>query len=162
MPPSPIRWVSSQYSPPTLSIQGCLNQSSPFPPPLQRPRWWQYATSLIVSLRLLPQLLTASTLLQRGRPPHYPGKLHAHLPRRLGACEALDTAVDLMTSSFCDLRIGQFSRVSLVKQLSALMTPLSQKDPAQAQKISEGMMAAMTQNGDEACASLDKLIAQAK
>lgn len=51
---------------------------------------------------------------------------------------------------------------SKVNQLGALMTPLSQKDPARAQKISKGMMGAMTQDGDEACASLDKLIAQAK
>jgi hypothetical protein len=49
-----------------------------------------------------------------------------------------------------------------VAQLGALMTPLSQKDPARAQKISEGMQSAMMLDGDAACASLDKLIAQAK
>lgn len=51
---------------------------------------------------------------------------------------------------------------SKVSQLSTLMTSLSQKDPARAQKISEGMVKAMMQDGDEACTSLDKLIAQAK
>ena len=49
-----------------------------------------------------------------------------------------------------------------VNELSTLMTPLAQKDPARAQKVSAGMQSAMTQDGDEACASLDKLIAQAK
>jgi hypothetical protein len=49
-----------------------------------------------------------------------------------------------------------------VAQLSALMTPLAQKDPPRAQKISEGMTDSMMLEGDAACASLDKLIAQAK
>jgi hypothetical protein len=47
-------------------------------------------------------------------------------------------------------------------QLSGLMTPLLQKDPPRAQKISEDMMSAMTLEGEAACAKLDELIARAK
>ena len=47
-------------------------------------------------------------------------------------------------------------------QLSDLMTPLSQKDPPRAQKVSEETMSAMTLEGDAACAKLDELIAKAK
>ena len=49
-----------------------------------------------------------------------------------------------------------------VNQLSALVTPLSQKDPPRAQKISEEMMSAMTLEGDAACTKLNELIAKAK
>lgn len=49
-----------------------------------------------------------------------------------------------------------------VAQLSALMTPLAQKDPPRAQKISEEMTSAMMLDGDAACVALDKLIAKAK
>ena len=74
------------------------------------------------------------------------------------AVAALLLALPVASHAACT----QQDQESKVSQLSALMTPLSQKDPARAQKISEGMMAAMMQEGDEACASLDKLIAQAK
>lgn len=71
---------------------------------------------------------------------------------------ALLLALPLAAHAACTEQ-DQESRVS---QLSNLMTPLSQKDPARAQKISEEMMKAMMQDGDEACASLDNLIAKAK
>ena len=49
-----------------------------------------------------------------------------------------------------------------VNQLGALMMPLMQRDAARAQRIGEAMQGAMMQQGDAACTTLDKLIADAK
>lgn len=75
-----------------------------------------------------------------------------------GAFTALLLALPIASHAACT----EHDQEDKVSQLSSLMTSLSQKDPARAQQISEGMMKAMMQEGDEACASLDKLIAQAK
>ena len=80
-------------------------------------------------------------------------------PLRLTAALALFTVASM---SLAHATCTETDQEAKTNQLSALMTPLAQKDPPRAQKISEEMMSAMALDGDAACVKLDELIAKAK
>jgi hypothetical protein len=71
-------------------------------------------------------------------------------------------AFAIIATGFAHAACTEKDQEAKMNQLSVLMTPLAQKDPPRAQKISEEMTSAMTLDGDAACVKLDELIAKAK